>query len=166
MERIVATIPNFRSDWESFLAEWEPEGDIPWYVAMSELAHYIVARHAQGASSEFPTFFSTIEDILQNPDPEIDSLIAIGLFEDMQNIASHCNFGASPFRLQLGPRSLVIWDEVDDYMRRVIAWNEKQRPKWWQFWKKRKRINVGKALAGVQSPELRKIIEADFRKKT
>jgi hypothetical protein len=89
----------------------------------------------------------------------------IKLFEDMQNIASHREFGAAPFRQQLGTRSLSLWDEVDAGMKRVAAWEEKQIPKWWQFWRKRRVIDVEKALSQVESPELRKIIEAEYRKK-
>ena len=165
LERIVGAVPNFRSRWDSFLNEWEPEGEPPWYVGMSELAHYVVDSYSQGTISEFPILFSTIEDVLQDPDPDIEPLIAIGLFEAMQNIASHRQFGAAPFRQQLGTRSLSLWDEVDASTKRVAAWEEKQIAKWWQFWRKRRVIDVEKALSQVESPELRKIIEAEYRKK-
>lgn len=165
LERIVTSVPKFRSRWDSFLSEWEPDGEPPWYIGMNQLAHYVVDCQSQNSTSELPNLFATIEDILQQPDPEIDSLITIGLFEDIQNIASHREFGPVPFREQLGPRSLRVWDEVDAFMNRVAAWQEKQRPKWWQFWRKRKTLDVEKALAQVQSPELRKIMESEYRRK-
>ena len=71
---------------------------------------------------EFGNSFSTVEALLQNSDPEIENLIAVGLFEDIQNIASHRDFGAVPFRQLLGLRSLVVWDEVDACIKRVAAW--------------------------------------------
>jgi hypothetical protein len=64
---------------------------------MSGLAHYVVDCQLQGITSERPALFSTIEDVLQKPDHDIESLITIGLFEDLQNIASHREFGAAPF---------------------------------------------------------------------
>lgn len=164
LERIIAAVPKFRFRWDSFLKEWEPDGEPPWYVGMGELAHYIVDCQSQTFTSEMPSLFSTIEDILREPDADIESLIAIGLFEDMQNIASHREFGAAPFRERLGARSLQIWDEVDAGVRRVAAWQQTQKPKWWQFWRKRKALDVERALSQVQSPELRKILESEYRR--
>ena len=165
LERIVAAVPDFRTRWDSLLREWEKEGEPPWYIGMNELAHYLVDCQSQGTTSEFPTLFSTIEEVLQSSDRDIQSLIAIGLFEDMQSIASHREFGAAPFRERLGARSLQIWDEVDEGMKRVAAWQQTQKPKWWQFWRKRKTFDAEKALSQVQSPELRKILEAEYRSK-
>jgi hypothetical protein len=50
-------------------------------------------------------------------------------------------------------------------MQRVAAWTKKQKPKWWQFWRREKIFDFEKAPTQVQSPELRKIIESEFRKK-
>jgi len=95
---------------------------------MSELAHYVVESFAKGVTVEFPNLFSTVEALLQKSDPEIENLITVGLFEDIQNIASHRDFGAAPFRQFLGPRSLVLWDEVDAGMKRVAASEARNKP--------------------------------------
>jgi hypothetical protein len=165
LERIVASVPNFQIRWNSLLNEWESAGEPPWYIGMSELAHYVVDCQSEGTTSELPTLFATIEDVLRKPDPDIEGLITIGLFEDIQNISSHREFGPAPFRERLGTRSLELWDEVDAGMKRVGAWQEAQKPKWWQFWQRRKGFDAGNALSQVQSPELRKILESEFRKK-
>jgi hypothetical protein len=164
IEPLVAAALNFRNRWEAFLREWEGEEAPPWYVGIGELAHYVVESHAKGAEVEFPNLFGTIETLLQNSDPEIENLIAVGLFEDIQNIASHRDFGAAPFRRWLGPRSLVVWDEVDAGIKRVAAWAAQNRPRWWQFWRLRRVFDVKRALEQVENPELRKIIEANYRK--
>jgi len=164
VERIVAAAPNFRGRWESFLKDWEEDETPPWYVGMSELAHYIVESYAQRATEEFPILFGTIENLLQNPDPELENLIVVGLFEDIQNIASHRDCGASPFRRWLGTRSIIAWDEVDSFMGRVAARAAQKRPRWWQFWRRRSVFDAQKALEHVENPELRKMIESDFRK--
>jgi len=88
----------------------------------------------------------------------------VGLFEDIQNIASHRDFGATPFRQLLGPRSLVVWDEVDAHMKRVAAWGARNKPRWWQFWRRRRAFDAKQALEQVENPELKKIIEANYRK--
>jgi hypothetical protein len=49
-------------------------------MGMSELAHYLVDSYSRGEPAELPRVFSTIEDILQDPDPDIEGLIKIGLF--------------------------------------------------------------------------------------
>jgi hypothetical protein len=35
---------------------------------MSELAHYIDESYHQGATTQFPNLFATVENILQDPD--------------------------------------------------------------------------------------------------
>ena len=165
VERIVAAAPNFRKRWEAFLCEWQAEKVPPWFLGVSELAHYVVDSYAQGVTGEFPNLFGTVETLLQTPDSELENLISVGFFEDIQNIASHRDFGATPFRQWLGPRSLVVWDEVDAHMLRVAAWEERQKPRWWQFLRRRNAFDAEKSLSQVENPELRKIIESNYRKK-
>jgi hypothetical protein len=164
IETIVATVPGFQTTWERFLSEWADEASLPWYIAMSELAHHVVESYARGTTAEFPKLFSAVERLLQGSDPELQGLISIGLFEDIQSIASHRTFGFGVFREWLGPASVVTWDEVDAGMRKVALWEQRQRPKWWQFWRRRP-FDAEKALSQVESPELRKILESTFWKK-
>lgn len=164
IEGLVATAPNFRNRWEIFLKEWENNPPTPWYIAMSELAHYVVESYAEGTTTELPNLFKAVEALLENPDPELENLIAVGLLEDIQNVASHRNFGAAPFRQWLRPRSVVLWDEVDANMKRVAAWEAENRPRWWQFWRRRSVFDAAQALKEVENAELKKIIEANYRK--
>lgn len=55
-ERIIATVHGLQARWREFLKEWEKEASPPWYLGMGmgELAHYLVEKHAQGATGEFP----------------------------------------------------------------------------------------------------------------
>src|SRR5271165_5645138 len=105
-ETIVAAAPEFRPQWQRFLPEWQ-DSETPWYLAMGELAHHVVAAYGQGDTARFRDLFSAVESVLQNDDVEIQNLIHIGLFEAIQNIASHRSFGSDVFRPWLGPRSLV-----------------------------------------------------------
>jgi hypothetical protein len=54
---------------------------------------------------------------------------------------------------------------IDAYMRRVAVWTQKQKPRWWQVWRRRKTFDSEKALSQVENPELKKIIESTYRKK-
>jgi hypothetical protein len=165
VETIVAAAPGFRMGFAEFLQEWEGEIPLPWYLAMGDLAHYVVESFERGITDEFPGLFATVESLLFKSEPELEDLIAIGFFEDIQNIASHRDFGANPFRQWLGPRSAILWDEVDADAQREAAWTAKQKPRWWQFWRRRKGFDSTKALKQVESPELRKTIESLYRKK-
>lgn len=59
LERIVTSVPKFRSRWDSFLSEWEPDGEPPWYIGMNQLAHYVVDCQSQNSTSELPNLFAT-----------------------------------------------------------------------------------------------------------
>jgi hypothetical protein len=165
VENIIATVPGFRNSFQEFLQEWETEASLPWYLAMGELAHYVVESYERGITGEFPELFATIETLLGKSESELENLITVGFFEDLQNVASHRDFGAHPFRQWLGPRSLVVWDKVDAFTQRVADWTAQQKPQRWQFWRRRRGFDSTKALRQVESPELRKIIEAQYRKK-
>lgn len=115
---------------------------------MRELAHSVVDSYAAGPTTELANLFGTIENVLQNTDPDLEALISIGLFEDMQNIASHRESGSAPFRELLGKRSLVLWDRVDEGMPKVAEWTEKQKPRWWHFGE-----SVGHAMSKKRCPK-------------
>lgn len=165
IETIVATVPGFQTNWERFLKESAAEASPPWYIGMSELAHYVVESYARGATAEFPSLFATVERLLHDPDPELEGLISVGLFEDIQNIASHRDFGFAVFRPWLGERSELVWDEVDAGMRKISLLQQGEKPRWWQFWRHREALDPEEALSQVESPDLRKIIESMYRKK-
>jgi hypothetical protein len=120
INRIVGTVPGFRTNWDNFVENYAGEASPPWYLAMTELANYIVEQYAIGTTNEFTSLFGTIETLLQIANPQLESLITVGLFEDIQNITSHRSFDSSVFR----------------------CW----------------------ALSQVQNPELKKIIEASYRR--
>jgi hypothetical protein len=161
-ETLIATVPDFQPRYQKFRADWQEE-ETPWYLAMGELAHYVVDMYEGGNTAQYKDLFSAIELLLRGADAELQNLIWVGLFEDIQNIASHRSFGAGVFRPWLGPQSLIAWDEVNHSMQKVAAWASKQRPRWWQFWRRRS-YDAQAALSRVEDTELRKIIEQMYRK--
>jgi hypothetical protein len=164
LETIIATIPAFHQRWQAFLEYWQGE-ETPCYLAMGEIAHYVVDEYEKGNQDQFKGLFSTVESVLLNDDEELQNLIWVGLFENIQNIASHRTFDADVFRAWLGPQSLIAWDEVDRGMQKVAAWASRQGPRWWQFWRRHPGFDTEAALSRIQSPELRKIIEQMHRKR-
>jgi hypothetical protein len=162
-ESIIAVLPDFQPRWQSFQAERQGQ-ETPWYLAMGELAHYIVKSYERGDTTRFEDLFSAVEAVLQNNDTEVQNLVHVGLFKAIQNISSHRTFGATVFLQWLGPRSAVVWNEADIGMQKVAAWASRQKPPWWNFWRRRRSFDPDTALSQVENPELRKIIEQMYRK--
>ena len=161
-ETIIATVPDFQPRYQTFLADWKGE-DTPWYLAMGEVAHYIVESYEQGNTAQYQELFSAVEHVLHSGDAEIQNLIWVGLLEDIQNISSHRSFGPDVFRVYLGPQSLIAWDEVNRGMQKAAEWAS-QRRKEDQPSGAMNRIDLEAALSQVENSELRRIIEQMYRK--
>lgn len=80
-ESLISTVPDFRPRYQRFLADWLGEAT-PWYLAMGELAHYVVDTYEQGDTTKYVELFSSIESVLENGDSEVQNLIRVGLLED------------------------------------------------------------------------------------
>lgn len=164
VEDLVKLVPGFQSEWREFLDEWQHEPDIPFYVGMGQLAHYLVESFERGDISELGPFFAGVEKALRGAGRPFENLIAVGLFEDIQNIASHRNFSGEVFIAWLGPESCRLWRETNVAMQRVAQWAVRHyRNHWWQFWRPR-RVDLHQILSRVENPELRKMIESNYRK--
>jgi hypothetical protein len=77
IETILATAPGFRPRWEAFLTEWQNE-DTPWFVAMGDLASYIVECYEHGSMAELPGLFSAVETGFVDGDEKLKELPSIG----------------------------------------------------------------------------------------
>jgi hypothetical protein len=162
-ETIIATVPDFQPRYQKFLVHWHGE-DIPWYLAMGELAHYIVEAYEQGDTSRYQELFSAVERVLTSGDSEVQNLIVVGLLEDIQNIASHRSFGPDVFRGWLGPQSLIAWDELNRGWQKVAEWSSQHR-RHEDRSEDAGHLDPETALPQVQNPELRRLIEQMYRKK-
>jgi hypothetical protein len=155
IEEIIAAVPGFRENWETFLRQYAKEATPPWYLAMADLAHYLVDQYTNGTTSEFADCFGVIERLLENPDPKLENLVSVGLFEDIQNISSHHAFGYEVFLPWLGPRGLALWEEVEKFWKRASKSTRGRQPQ--------QVFDPERALSQVENPELRKIIESSYR---
>jgi hypothetical protein len=159
LQPMLAAVPGFASRWDKFVADWSDESSLPLYIAMGDLAHYVVERYESGTTSEFSGFFAQVEQLLNERDADVTNLMVAGLFEDIQNVASNRTFGFDVFRPWLKSASLVAWDEIDEGMRRVAEWAAAERAKD----NLPPALNVDDLLGTVSNPELRGIIESSFR---
>ena len=158
--------PDFRPRWEAFVRSLENQEEVSMhtYTAMGELAQFIVESYEADQTAAFPDIFCIVEQYLETGDDELANLVQVGLFESLQNIASHRPFGFKVFEQWLGPRALLLWRRADEAMTIVAKAAARARRRWWQFWKRRGAFDPEKALRELENPKLREIIESDYRR--
>lgn len=162
-ETILTAVPDFQPRYQRFLSDWQGE-DTPWYLAMGELAHYVIETYEEGDTTHYQELFSAVERVLQNGDSEVQNLIWVGLLEAIQNIASNQSSSPDVFRAWLGPQSLIAWDEVSRGMQKVAEWVSQQRRRDGRS-PTVNSFDPEAALSQVKNPELRRIIEQMYRNK-
>ncbi|MBQ4879949.1 hypothetical protein J8M21_22310 [Pseudoalteromonas luteoviolacea] len=82
------------------------------YNDINVVAHYLVEQYELGQTGDFEAIFDAVESVLVKAEDEIKTLIIVGLFEDIQNIASHKVFSYEPFEKWLGPISRKYWHDI------------------------------------------------------
>jgi hypothetical protein len=109
---LLSLCPGIEDRWRDHLGDWEGEerGD---YIDISIIVHWLVDSYAIGNTDYFPALFQKAELLLESGHPSQQEVVVIGLFEDLQNVASHRDFGWKVFEKWLGPRSLAAWKEVE-----------------------------------------------------
>jgi hypothetical protein len=109
--RFLEVCPSFQQRWNEHLAYWagKPAGD---YLDIAELAHHVVESYA-GDRSCLPAIFQLTEELLRAGHPKQKEIIAAGLLEAVQTIASHQDFGPDAFLSYLGPLSRDVWDQIE-----------------------------------------------------
>lgn len=82
------------------------------YVAVGEFASHVVGLYEHGDLHEFPAVFARIESLYERARDSDQNLLTVGLIEGIQNIALNHGLAPDAFRLYLGPRTQVEWDNV------------------------------------------------------
>lgn len=95
------------------------------YVDIGEISRIIVTDFKQGNTAYFNIFFEKAEEILQSCDGVVETLIVIGLFEDIQNIAAGEINYYSGFNDWLMPISKSKWDNLIDFWQGIDWRNAK-----------------------------------------
>jgi hypothetical protein len=148
-----------------------PEQELSDSSSMMELGSQVVELFEAGRVTEIPPAFEFAERLVVDGTESERHAAIIGFLETVQNVASHRACGASAFEQFLGPESVKAWRELHE------AWRGKSsvaeilasetgaliQPKWWHFWRRRRRRTPRQLLDEVHDPELRKIIEQSTR---
>jgi hypothetical protein len=110
----LAACPMIGPAWQTHLEVWGDEPDRGAFNDAAVVAHHIVHSFGRGELTEFPGAFAVLERCLAEGDEQARELATVGVIEDIQNVASHREFGPSVFRRWLGPLSQAAWDELND----------------------------------------------------
>lgn len=103
--------PSVKDAWQEHLKFWEGKkaGD---YNDIAVFAHHIVECYVQNKTKEIDDAFETIEQLIKDGSEEIRSIVVVGFIEDLQNIASHDDFGYKVFEPYLRPASRQGWNDI------------------------------------------------------
>ncbi len=112
IKSFIEVCPSLRDRWIEHLDYWgdDERGE---FNDISVLAHLLVDKYSEGYTNEFESVFSLVEQLLADGDEETRVIITIGLIEDIQNIASHTEFGSGVFIRWLGPKTKDAWNLVN-----------------------------------------------------
>jgi hypothetical protein len=111
-----AAVPSFAEPWRAFVAQPWYESDPPY--AVSELARHLVNEAAAGRTSELPTFFAALDELLARANDELYDLATIGLLEDVVHEADRRKIKLAPFdRAAKGAHARTAWSAVVKFIR-------------------------------------------------
>lgn len=109
--------PSFAPQWNAFLADWEDERELPHYLALSDLAHHLVAQLEAGDTQRFKAVFHVVERWHVEGDRDVREAATIGLLEDLQNAHLYRSARPQDFLKWMGPCSRRFWGKVEAFWR-------------------------------------------------
>jgi len=110
---LLQACPGFRPQWDAYIAGRE----IPLlvYIDIGEFVSYLVDSYKNGELDAIRPAFEILERLLLEGDSETQECAVIGFIEDLQNAALRELFGSEAFVPFLHPRSLVAWNQVNEF---------------------------------------------------
>lgn len=117
LDRLIEACPSFlgAGDLYDYMA-WSEEEDTPDpFVRVAAFAQHVVRLVEQGAADELAGVFSTVEQLVEEGDPNTVELVRLGFIESMQNICSHDDVKVSSDTILplLGPAATDLWIELE-----------------------------------------------------
>jgi hypothetical protein len=115
MDVLIAACPTFRADWEAFRYHWQDEPDLPYYVALGDLARHLIGLLELGDHAALTEAFRAIERLLIEGDAYVQEAAALGLLENLQNSGLHRTTEPAQFSPYLLPASAKTWNQLNDF---------------------------------------------------
>jgi hypothetical protein len=117
LDRLIEACPSFlgEADLYDYMA-WSEEEDQPDpFVRVATFAQHVVRLAEAKTVDELPGVFTTVEQLIEEGDPETAELVRLGFIESLQNICSHDDVRISGDDLLalLGPAATDVWVELE-----------------------------------------------------
>ena len=110
--------PRFLPIRNSFLAEWEAEGEpLPEFICISELVIFTIAAFARGENWAVQRILDVVEKWLVVGDEEVSDLAFFGFIEDLTNGNLHKETSPEDFEPLLSPVLKAAWTNM------INAWS-------------------------------------------
>lgn len=131
MPPMLVACPSFQATWEAFVQEWSDEAELPYYLALCDLARHLIGRLEREEVAGFSEVFLVVEDWIQYGDDYVSTAAVVGLLEDMQNSGLHHSTTPEGFRPFLGPLALHWWQRLYDFWdcKRPLGWSPRKTPR-------------------------------------
>jgi hypothetical protein len=115
-EPMLVACPVFVPVWRAFLNEWEDsEEELPYFVALGDLARHLVEQLDAGATQNFEAVFAVVERWYCEGDSYTKEAATIGLLEGIQNVSLNRGIDPRRFEFWLKPESKRRWDELNRF---------------------------------------------------
>jgi len=117
LDRLIESCPSFLGAGDLYeYMEWSEEEDSPDpFVRIAAFAQHVVRLAEVSRVDELPGVFSTVEQLIEEGDPDTVELVRLGFVESLQNICSHDDVRVTSDTLLplLGPAATDMWIELD-----------------------------------------------------
>lgn len=120
---LVAALPELAPRWDAFVAAWHgtefpgkthPD-DLPSDIFMGKVAPEVVAGVQAGDGDFVAIAYAVTERWLTEGDPCVKEAAAIGLPEDIHNLAVHHKVPEADQTVHLGPEGRLWWDRLNGF---------------------------------------------------
>lgn len=107
--------PTFQPAWDAFVDKWRDQIELPYYLALGNLARHVVGKLEGGHAGELQHIFAVVERWLADGDELVREATTIGLLEDLQNPNLHKTTSPDQLKQWLGPLGTRQWAEAEGF---------------------------------------------------
>jgi hypothetical protein len=120
LDTLVAGSGNLETWWEQYKSSPAGDPDI-LYVALGDMATYLVSSLEDRETAGFAEFFHSIEKIIVRGSPEQRKLLVVGLLEAIQNVTLNREMGLDVWKPWIQPTTGRYWSILDRFWRGAIS---------------------------------------------
>ncbi|MBI2705271.1 MAG: hypothetical protein HYX32_08295 [Actinobacteria bacterium] len=117
LDRLIESCPSFLGATDLYeYMQWSEEEDTPDpFVRVATFAQHVVRLAEAGDADDLPTVFTTLDQLIEEGDPDTVELVRLGFVESLQNICSHedVKVTANDILPLLGPAATDVWIELE-----------------------------------------------------